>query len=301
MRFLISKAVKYQYGRCLSILTLVFFSQLAAAACPSDAQVKQYLSAFAKRQASQGFGQDIGLEDAQCARQKLGAELPLYLGKRVGYKAVFTAPTAPSSRTSASGAAAVSTFNGRLDWGYVFDRNLVDIIAVLPAQFGARPVYQPSLIIEVSDPRFAEAKTVQDALAYVDSVTPFIELPDLMMEGPLSDNAYLSINLGFKGGVLGQEIKVNENSRRLIGEQLTRMVVVVTENDQEVARTPLGHPMEAALALARALKKEGIQLKRGDFLCLGGFSPPKTPQSGLKLNVRYEGLGNSPSLGIEFN
>ncbi len=282
-------------------LTLFLISHLAVAMCPSEAQVKQYLSAFAKRQNSEGFGQDITLEDAQCARHKLGAELPLYLGKRVGYKASFTSPTDTSSRTSASGSSTVSTFNGRLDWGYVFDRNLVDILAVLPAQFGARPVYQASLIIEVSDPRFAEAKTGQEALAYVDSVTPFIELPDLMMEGPLSDNAYLSINLGFKGGVLGQEIKVNETSRHLIGEQLDQLVVVVTENDQEVARTPLGHPMDAALSLARALKKEGIPLKRGDFLCLGGFTPAKTPQSGLKVNVRYEGLSDSPSLGIEFN
>ncbi|MEY3999578.1 MAG: hypothetical protein RLY60_2390, partial [Pseudomonadota bacterium] len=56
------------------ILTLgcVLWTQLSAmAACPTDAQVQQFLQDFAKRQTSVGFERGMGWEDARCARQKL--------------------------------------------------------------------------------------------------------------------------------------------------------------------------------------------------------------------------------------
>ena len=90
---------------------------------------------------------------------------------------------------------------------------MIDIIAILPADFGARPLVEADFLVEVSDPRLAEAKTPMEALGYLESVIPFIELPDLMLEGQFSGNAMISTNVAFRGGVLGMEIPVKKRRR----------------------------------------------------------------------------------------
>ena len=50
-----------------SLLVLIFFGALAQAACPDDAAVAAYVDDFSKRKISKGFGNDIKLEDAECA------------------------------------------------------------------------------------------------------------------------------------------------------------------------------------------------------------------------------------------
>jgi 2-keto-4-pentenoate hydratase len=114
--------------KIITLLCLLPLSVAVHAACPSDAQVDAFLANFSKRQLSAGFGNDISAADADCAKHKLAAKLPTYLGDRIGYKAGFTSPA--------------SQKNFGMDgpkWAYMFNRNMIDIIAVVPAQFGARP------------------------------------------------------------------------------------------------------------------------------------------------------------------
>ena len=266
----------------------------AHAACPDDAAVKAFLSDFAKRQLSTGFGANLSAADAECAKAKVIAQLPLYLGKRIGYKAAFTS------------AAAQQQFG--LDgprWGSMFDRNMVDIIAVLPSNFGARPMAEADLILEVKDPALADAKTPLEALACIESMVPFIELPDLMMADPLNGNGLVAINAAFRGGVTGAEIPLHADQATV--DALAQMTVVWSDlkSGQELGRTPgqslMGHPLNAAIWLAQALKKDGISLKKGDLLSLGSFFPARPVTSGMHVQVQYLGMPGNPSVSVEFN
>ncbi len=280
-------------------LSLMFAAMMvcptsALAACPDDAAIDAYLSDFAKRKLSKGFGNDISLADAECAKRKLGEKVPKFLGSPIGYKAALANPVL-QQRFGVDGP----------KWGYMYDRNFVDIIAVLPSDFGVRPLVEADFLVEVKDPRLADAKTPLEALGYLESVIPFIELPDLMLEGQFSGNAMIATNVAFRGGVTGMEIPVQKTQAFL--DSLANMTVVMTDDaeNKEIGRVKgsvlMDNPINAAIWLARELKKDGIRLKKGDLLSLGGFINPVPPKPGMKARVQYIGLPGDPQVTIEFN
>ncbi len=135
---------------------------------------------------------------------------------------------------------------------------------------------------------------------------PFIELPDLMLEGQFSGNAMISTNVAFRGGVLGMEIPVVKSQAFL--DALASMTVILTDENaggKELGRAQgsalMGNPINAAMWLARELKKDGITLKKGDLLSLGGFIPPQPTKPGMKVKLQYVGLPGDPAVDVEFN
>ena len=276
------------------MLAVVGLSFNAAAACPDDAAIDAYVVEYSKLKISKGFGNDISLDDAECAKRKLGKKLTIPLGALVGYKAAFTNP-ALQKRFGVDGP----------KWGYMYQRNMIDTIAVLPANFGARPLVEADFLVEVSDARLADAKTPLEALSYLESIIPFIELPDLMLEGQFSGNAMISTNVAFRGGVIGMEIPVKKTQAYL--DSLANMTVVMTDDAEgkELGRVKgsvlMDNTINAAMWLAQALKKDGITLKKGDLLSLGGFIPPLPTKPGMKARVQYIGLPGDPQLTVEFN
>ena len=276
------------------MLAVVGLSFNAAAACPDDAAIDAYVAEYSKLKISKGFGNDISLDDAECAKRKLGKKLTIPLGALVGYKAAFTNP-ALQKRFGVDGP----------KWGYMYQRNMIDTIAILPANFGARPLVEADFLVEVSDAHLADAKTPLEALGYLESIIPFIELPDLMLEGQFSGNAMISTNVAFRGGVIGMEIPVKKTQAYL--DALANMTVVMTDDAEgkELGRVKgsvlMDNPINAAMWLAQALKKDGISLKKGDLLSLGGFIPPLPTKPGMKARVQYIGLPGDPQLTVEFN
>lgn len=266
----------------------------ARAACPDDAAIDAYISDFAQRRLSKGFGNEISLADAECAKRKLGQKLPVVLGSPIGYKAAFANPVL-QQRFGVDGP----------KWGYMYDRNVVDIIAVLPSDFGVRPLVEADFLVEVKDPRLAEAKTPLEALGYLESVIPFIELPDLMLDGQFSGTAMIATNVAFRGGVTGMEIPVQKTQAFL--DSLANMTVVMSDDAEgkEIGRVKgsvlMDNPINAAMWLAKELKKDGVRLKKGDLLSLGGFINPVPPRPGMKARVQYIGLPGDPQVTVEFN
>lgn len=264
----------------------------AFAACPDDAAITAYISDFTARRLSKGFGNELTLADAECAKKKLAQRLPSVMGELVGYKAGFTNVTLQQRFGVDSP-----------KWGYMYDRNMIDIIAAVPANFGARPVYEADFIVVVKDARLAEAKTPLEALGYLESVVPFIELADLMLEGSFNGNAMIATNIAFRGGVTGDEIPVVKSQAFL--DALASMNVVMTDevDGKELGRASgnalMDNPINAAMWLAQALKKDGITLKQGDLLSLGGFIPPQPAKPGMKVKVQYNGLPKDPAVTVE--
>lgn len=265
-----------------------------AANCPDPAAVAAHVAALAQGRPGPGFGLQLEAGQVDCARAALVRALPAVLGRPVGYKAAFTGE-AVQRRFEMQGPA----------WGVMFDRHLLPSGTSLPAAFGAVPRYEPDLLVEVDSARLADATTPVEALDALRAVIPFIELPDLVLEGPANGYAIAAINTGFRGGVLGAPIAVAEHREQLL-EALAGMQVVVRDaaRDQQLGQAAgdslMGHPLTAAIWLARALREAGIDLRPGDLLSLGGFLPPARPDPGLQLEVQYRGLPGDPRVAVRF-
>jgi 2-oxo-hept-3-ene-1,7-dioate hydratase len=279
----------------LLLSAIVFAAPMSHAACPTDAEVDAYLEDFTQRRLSRAFSNDISVADAECAKQKLAKKLTHVLGSPIGYKAAFTS-AAVQQRFGVDGPR----------WGYMFDRNIIDIIAVLPHDFGARPLYEADLIVEVKDAGLAEARTPLEALAHLESIVPFIELPDLMLDGQFSGNRFTAVNVGFRGGVTGQEIPVRVT--QAFADSLANMTVVLideADGNKELGRSQgnaiMGNPLNAAIWLAKSLKQAGISLKKGDLLSLGSLITPAPTQPGMRVRLQYIGLPGDPTVSVVFN
>jgi 2-oxo-hept-3-ene-1,7-dioate hydratase len=272
---------------------IVLFPLLTHAACPDDHAVAAYVADVKAARLSKGFGNDLSLAEAECARGKLVQELPQVLGRVVGYKAGFTNPALQQRFGVPSPA-----------WGVMFAKLMVDSGARLPAQFGARPLYEADFVAVVKDATLADAQTPLEALQHIAAVMPFIELPDLMLEGTPTGTALIATNIAFRGGALGPRVQVEPTQAFL--EALATMTVVMTEDKsgKELGRVKgnvlMEHPINAAMWLAQALKKAGIALKPGDLLSLGGYIPPASTQPGTSITVKYLGLPGDPAVTVHF-
>ncbi len=272
---------------------LALYPSKAFCACPGPELIASYVTEFEAAKTSQGFGKDISLAEAQCAKSKLAQALTPILGAPVGYKAVFTNPDA-QKRFGVPGPA----------WGVMYGRWMFNSNAKLPKGFGALQRYESDFIVIVKDAGLAEARSPLQALQHISALTPFVELPDMMLDGKITGPELIATNSAFRGGVLGAPIQVVAKPELL--QALAEMEIVVTnettgqEIGRERGRVLMDQPIKAAMWLAKALKKDGIRLKPGDMLSLGGFLASKPILPGSAVSVQYKGLPGDPKVLLAF-
>lgn len=266
----------------------------AHAACPAPEQVQALAADWAQLKPAKGLNKDMSMEDAVCARGMLVAELARTQGKIVGYKAGLT------------NKAVQQRFNYPAPVrGVLLEKMLLQDGAEVPARFGARPVFEADLVVEVKDEGINTAATPLEVLAHLTKIYPFIELPDLVVaEGePLNGATITAINVGARLGVLGKPLSAQATPE--MAEALAKMSVVMRDQDgKELAKGPgaaiLDHPLNAVIWLAQDLAKSGEKLRAGDLLSLGSFSPLLPPKPGTGARVSYEGLPGTPSVSVSF-
>ena len=266
----------------------------AHAACPSHERINTILRFLDAREPIRGLRADLSMQDAECGRRRLVEKLESSDNRIVGYKAGLTSK-AVQERFGVSSPVR----------GVLLEKMLLTDGADVPADFGARPVFEADLLVVVKDAAIHKAKTHLDVLRSLSLVVPFIELPDLVMaEGEkLSAPLIVSLNVGARLGVVGKGIPVEPTER--FAAALAAMRVVVTDHGgKELASSKgaaiLDHPLNAVQWLAQDLEKSRIMLKPGDLLSLGSFTAPLTPRPGLAVTVRYEGLPGNPAVSVRF-
>ncbi len=264
----------------------------AGAACLTDAETNELAAAYEARKPAVN-PEGLSAADGECTRKKFNALLQARMGAPVGYKAGLTS------------AAVQKRFNHDSPVrGTLYAPMLLPAGSTVEAGFGARPAFEADLLVRVSDAAINQAKTVQDALAAIDQVIPFIELADMVVAAPpkLNGAAINAINVGARLGVTGTPIAVQRDAA--FSDSLRDMQVVLRGDGAELARAPgaaiLGHPLNAVLWLVQDLAREGIMLKPGDLLSLGSFSAPMPPKPGLAVEVEYLGLPGNPRVNVGF-
>lgn len=281
----------------LLILTLtaaVSWMGDAGAVCPSYERVNTLLRFMDAREPVRGLRTDLSLRDGECGRRRLVERIESSDNRIVGYKAGLTGKAVQEQFGIASPVR-----------GVLLEKMLLADGAEVPADFGARPVYEADLLVVVKDAGIHKAKTHLDVLRSLSLVTPFIELPDLLVaEGEkLSAPLIVALNVGARLGVVGKGVPVQATPE--FAAALAEMrVVVLDQNGKALASGKgaaiLGHPLNAVLWLAQDLERSGIRLKPGDVLSLGSFTAPLRPRAGLAVTVRYEGLPGNPAVSVRF-
>jgi len=265
----------------------------APAACLSDLEAAALVANYLNKKPA-ATPEGLSEADGACTRAKVNKFLAQQTGaKVVGYKAGLTNP-AVQKRFNASAPV----------WGVLYEPMLLQDGASVEAAFGARPLFEADLLLRVSDPRLAQAKTPEQALQYIDQVIPAIELPDLVVEAPpkLNGAGVAAINVGARYFVMGAPVPVKRTPE--FASSLAGMKIVVMGGGEDLDKgfgsDVLEHPLNAAIWLAQDLARQGVPLRKGDLLSVGSFSKLLPPKPGLKVEVQYQGLPDNPSVRVSF-
>jgi len=226
----------------------------------------------------------MSLPQAESVQALYVQRLQQRLGPVVGYKAGLTSPQMQQ--------------HFGIDHpvlGTLLRDMLVDSGATLSAKFGARPMAEADLVVRVGDECINSARDASAALACLDAVYPFIELPDLMYAEnlPLNAAAVLAVNVGARFGVLGKPIALQPGpvwEKRLGDFHLE----LLDGKGRPIAlgdgHALLGHPLRAVLWLRDALRARGQTLHKGQLLSLGALTPLVAVTPGMTLRARYRDL-----------
>lgn len=234
------------------------------------------------------------LETAMAFQAQFVQRLSQTEGKIVGYKAALTNPAAQE----------------RFQVPHPLRGTLLETMLIyhtpgmiIPANFAARPFSEGDLMVRVKDDRINNAKTPQEALAGLDAVFPFIELPDLVYaEGvPINGPSLAAINVGARLGVIGQPIPLTATPAW--EEQLGKIRLEMLDETGAVIATGtsadlLGHPLNVVLWIKESLKAEGKRLQPGDLLSLGTITPLVPVKPHTQIRARYLGLDSQKPIEI---
>ena len=279
------------------LLALGTLAGAAQAACLDDAQIAQWVQAFQAKTPAPN-PPEMSAEDGQCTRNKLIAAFDADGRQPVGYKAGLTS------------AAVQKRFNtDKPVWGRLYKGALLANRTVVPANFGARPLFEADMLVRVSSTAINRATTPLQVLNSIDRVVPYIELPDLMVEDPktLNGASVEAINVGSRLGVMGDTIRIPplRDERYAFLNALQSMEITI--KDQTGAKLGGGRggdlmaqPMNAVLWLVQALDKENNALKVGDWVSLGSFSALLPPQAGQTISIEYKGLPGAQPVEVTF-
>ncbi|MEX0366360.1 MAG: 2-keto-4-pentenoate hydratase [Ruegeria sp.] len=259
--------------------------------CATDAEIEAFVADYLSNTPTQALTKDGSIEDALCTQAKLALALEPHKGPVAGYKAGLTSKPA-QERFGVSEPVR----------GVLYRDMMLPDGAEVPANWGARPVFEADLILVVGDAAINQATTPEEVLTHVSAVRPFIELPDLTLaEGePITGVTLTAIGVAPKLGVLGAAIPVEDPAA--MTRALSDMQVTLAAADGEVltqvpGKAVLGHPANSALWLM----SKGIEFKPGDMISVGSFGPLFPPTKGKGgATATYTGLPGDPSVSVVF-
>lgn len=270
------------------LITLLAASSIIQAAEPSAGAIKQLVFDYFAKRPSQSLHAGLTLEEARAAQTEFLAHLTPKLGARVGFKVGLTSKAVQESVGASNPVRGVLLRDMILANG-----------AQVPANFGARPIWEPDLIVVVKDAGLNGAKTLLDVAAHLSEIVAFIELPDRMLaeSEKVDGNLITAINASARLGVLGQRMKIEPTPEFVTA--LGKITVTATDqSNSELAKAKgdalLGHPLNPVLWLINELAATDEKLKAGDLISLGSFAAPQSPQPGQTVTVRYDGLPGGP-------
>nr|WP_068240668.1 hydratase [Tritonibacter horizontis] len=263
----------------------------AIAGCASPEEISRFVEDYMAPRPTVALGAEGTMVDALCTQGRLAEGMSLHLGPVVGYKAGLTSGPA-QDRFGATEPVR----------GLLYRDMMLEDGAVVPLPWGAVPMVEADLVMEIGDSAVNAALDLQEVMLNIRSVRPFIELPDLALSQgePMTVETITAMGVGARLGVLGAPIPVEDPAAMTawLGEmQVELRDAAGTLVSSAPGTAVLGHPAETILWLHGA----GVTFKAGDLVSVGSFGPlisPETLQGGA--TVTYLGLPGDPQVTVRF-
>ena len=239
-------------------------------------------------------GWDLDPADARLVQDLFIRRMRGDFGEIAGYKAALT------------GTAAQKRFGIKEPVLGVLTRHMLYTSGdTLSPHLGARLMVEGDLVVRVASDRICRATTAREALAHLDAVYPFIEVPDLFIDAstPLSAPMIAACNTGARAGILGTAIPL-ENSDEWF-ERLGKVHVALEASRsgpsmEGVSAQLMGHPCNVVLWIRDAVAARGERLRQGHLLSLGSMTAMRPAVPGSTVRATYSGLDPAGDTVVEF-
>lgn len=269
---------------------------MAQTKCPTDSvQIAQSIAEAWRSKEAVSVLKVADARDAQCVQTALVEALRPTAGTSIGWKIGLTSKTVQSNFDIDRPLA-----------GQLLSDMLLEDEAMVPQDYGARPIAEADLLATVGSTAIMDADTPLEALSAIKSFAPFIELADLMVVSgePLTGEVITAINVGARLGVVGPSFSLDASDTTV--QALTDMQVEIIARGGDTITVPgsaiLGNPLNAVLWLIDELKGQGESLAPGDLVSLGSFGPPIPTKDLSRFEVTYMGLPieTVPKVSVNF-
>lgn len=268
------------------------------AGCLDEQAIAQWIAAYTAKERLTDPPENLSDADAACTRAAFQQKLSETEGPLAGYKVALTNPKVQKS------------FNATQPiWGALYQNMLLPNRSKVSVKYGTWPVLDASVLVRIKSSEINQASSPEQALAHIDQIAPFIELADVLVQTPskLTPQGMTAINAGARLGVVGVALPVPADAakqKRLLREIDNMTVRVQTGKGKLLSQgkgsDAAGHPLQAVLWLAAALREQGQALQPGQWVSLGTFSSMLRPQAGQTVTVVYPGLTGVRPVEVTF-
>lgn len=225
----------------------------------------------------------IGEQDVNLAYtiQQLNVDRQLELGRRIsGRKIGITAKSVQRQ---------LNVFEP--DFGTLFADMEVGHGGVIPSGKLIRPKVEAEIMIVLSQDLNHDMITFSDVIQATEFAVASLEIVDCRLRNwdiritdTVADNAAAAMYV------------VGAQPKPMLGLDLANCAMTLYRNGELVSEGRgemcMGHPINAAVWLARALYKLGTPLKAGDAILTGALGPMVAAEPGDRFEARIDGLGS---------
>lgn len=268
--------------------------------CNASEFAERYVRAYENAQALSNLDSIVARIDTiakgKCHQAEVVKLLTEEKGSPIGYKVAFT----NKNLQQQVGIEQPLT-------GVLLEKMLLPDGSSIPINSGARLIYEADLLVKVKSDKINEAENIMEVARYLESVTPFLEVPDLMLAPgeKITGELLLAMNLNARWGIIGESIPVDDEVEFLdaIGNLEVEMFdesgfPLLNARGTEI----LGHPFNSILFLVKELRSQGKSLKAGEIVSLGSFGTFNLAEAGKTIIVNYYGIpGGNQTIAAKFH
>ncbi len=244
-------------------INLLFHSNLYSHDCIAFSEAKSILNGHPKEAITE-INEDITLEEAYCAQEKINYLLKKEYNDVIGYKVGFT------------GNALQKRFNINTPArGTLYKHMFLSNNSSISKDFGFRTFIEPDILVIIKNSNIMSAKTDLDLLEGISSIHPFLEIPALRYKEDqnINGNMLIAANMLATKMVMAEEGIVIESTLEGV-EKISSLITILKDNNNNIIQSAstenlMGNPLKVLKWLIDDLNSQKLSLKKGDRISLG--------------------------------
>ncbi len=244
------------------LFKFLFLSILQAHDCITLTLAKLILEGFPKIPITD-FENDITLEEAYCAQDKLNYLIKKKYSDKIGYKVGFTGK-ALQERFKINTPAI----------GTIYKHMFLSNNSTISKDFGYRTFIEPDILVVIKDSKIMDAVSNLDIIKNISSIHPFIEIPALRFEKGknVNGNMIVAANMLATKMIMAEGIKFSDDEEGV--QKLSKLNTIFLDKDNNIIQSAstgnlMGNPLNVLKWLIDYLNSKQISLKKGDRVSLG--------------------------------